>query len=86
MAIKPIDRITLNFYGDIEDDKLLIDYFNGKYNKKFRGQKIKEILVQYLKSNGELDLILRKKEFVKEINSEIKPSKKKTIKGLETYD
>lgn len=86
MAEKPIDRITLNFYGNIDDDKLLIDFLNSKYNKKFRGQKIKEILTTYLKNNGDLDEFKKNMNKKDESTTDVVEAKKgKKLKGLETY-
>ena len=86
MAEKPIDRITLNFYENIESDKLLINFLNSKYNKKFRGQKVKEILMDYLKNSGELDNFKKEITQNNEVAADEKVNKKgKRLKGLDTY-
>ena len=83
------DRITLNFYEEIENDENLIDFFNNKYNKKFRGQKVKEMLVEFLKNNEEYKEFLNKgkeKNKEKEVATVTEnANRKKIIKGMETY-
>jgi len=79
------DRITLNFYEEIENDENLIDFFNSKYNKKFRGQKIKEILVDYLKNNDDYKAFINKGKKQEKDVEEIAITKKKALRGMETY-
>ena len=83
------DRITLNFYEGIENDENLIDFFNSKYNKKFRGQKVKEMLVEFLKNNEDYKEFLNKgeeKTKEKEVAIETeKANKKKEMRGMVTY-
>lgn len=85
MASKITDRVSLNFYEDVQDDKMLIDYLNRKYNKKFRGQKIKEILMDYLKNTNEFKEFKNNIDKEKEIAVDVKTGKKKQLKGLDTY-
>jgi hypothetical protein len=83
------DRITLNFYEEIENDSNLIDFLNSKYNKKFRGQKVKEMIIDFLKNNDDYKEFINKgKEVIKEkeiADAEVSVAKKKLIKGMNTY-
>ncbi|MCB2300676.1 hypothetical protein [Clostridium tagluense] len=81
------DRITLNFYEEIENDRNLINFFNDKYNKKFRGHKIKEMLIDYLKNNEDYNEFLNKSKkeniIVEEKRAEV--TKKMKIAGWKQY-
>lgn len=68
-----IDMITVSFYEEWFEDKILLEILNRKSQKKLRGYNLKTMVLEYCK--------LVNPELVREIENEIK---KKEIK--DNYD
>lgn len=90
-----VEAFRCAFYEETRDDMILLEFLNRRSQKKFRGQKVKELAMEYLRLTNpdvikQIEKDLDKPKIVKNneettISAEKEIPQNKTIKGMETW-